>query len=522
VHYSATLASEDHFALPKGATWNPVSDGQYVTGLAVEFSSSNINSRPRVDLPISHEHRDYTAVDLIAETSSRVPNSNFNLHYGGATVAIILDRMTNAADGLPDSDHSKRAAITRVTLADEHQVAGYVRDGFTLIDKNLLEQSNRGTLYLMYMRGSGAPVLDIQTTPTAGYEKISGTSSKGATIHIYVRYSRDNYIKRTLNWTPCSGQDEEIVVCAAVSTWNSSHAMSSNQQCILLDVVPTKPPEFVEVPGSESDRVLQASMGKLLAIEMRIRRTDNPLSSLETVPTIRFSAVNGQPEEQEGVAALLTGRTPTLARIVQPNRRDLGLAPREDAGDSSLKGEFSGFIEWIPSPYQGGWEGKVCVEACLSLGVCPAAVGSHATEECQEQCYHVAVARCKWSLQDEDALVEIAPRFQTNWLQLWYLNPFMAHPDHASTLSAAALGAGVQAQPGQPLEINVGRIYHPLWDDTLDSVAQRFGMTSDRLKQVNADLLSMQPSDMFAEWKKPASNSVATEVCIIPDSCQLG
>ena len=40
-----------------GATWNPVSDGQYVTGLAVEFSSSNINSRPRVDLPISHEHR---------------------------------------------------------------------------------------------------------------------------------------------------------------------------------------------------------------------------------------------------------------------------------------------------------------------------------------------------------------------------------------------------------------------------------------------------------------------------------
>ena len=33
------------------------------------------------------------------------------------------------------ADHSKRAAITRVTLADEHQVAGYVRDGFTLIDK---------------------------------------------------------------------------------------------------------------------------------------------------------------------------------------------------------------------------------------------------------------------------------------------------------------------------------------------------------------------------------------------------
>jgi hypothetical protein len=38
----------------------------------------------------------------------------------------------------------------------------------------------------------------------------------------------------------------------------------------------------------------------------------------------------------------------------------------------SLKGEFSGIIEWIPSPYQGGWEGNVCVEACVSTGVCPA------------------------------------------------------------------------------------------------------------------------------------------------------
>ena len=36
-----------------------------------------------------------------------------------------------------------------------------------------------------------------------------------------------------------------------------------------------------------------------------------------------------------------------------------------------------------------------------------------------------------------------------------------------SLCAAAALGAGVQAQPGQPLEINVGRIYHPLWDDTV-------------------------------------------------------
>ena len=47
----------------------------------------------------------------------------------------------------------------------------------------------------------------------------------------------------------------------------------------------------------------------------------------------------------------------------------------------------------------------------------------------------VRVARCKWALQAEDSLIEIAPRFQTNWLPLWYFNPFMAHPDHAASLT---------------------------------------------------------------------------------------
>ena len=94
--------------------------------------------------------------------------------------------------------------------------------------------------------------------------------------------------------------------------------------------------------GSEfaGDRVLEARMGKLLSIHLRIIRTDLPLSSLEQVPSIRFSAVKGQPKDQEAVSALLTGRTPRLARIVKPDKSGQGLAPREVAGDSSLKGMY--------------------------------------------------------------------------------------------------------------------------------------------------------------------------------------
>ena len=60
--------------------------------------------------------------------------------------------------------------------------------------------------------------------------------------------------------------------------------------------------------------------------------------------------------------------------------------------------------------------------------------------------------------QGEDSFVEIAPRFQTNWLQLWFLNPMVGHPDHARTASNQVAPAAM---------INVGRIYKPRWDDTV-------------------------------------------------------
>ncbi len=67
----------------------------------------------------------------------------------------------------------------------------------------------------------------------------------------------------------------------------------------------------------------------------------------------------------------------------------------------------------------------------------------------------MAVERCRWSLLPQDSFVEIAPRFQTNWLQLWYLNPAVGHPDFA-------LRSAMQA-------VNIGRVYAARWDDTVCS-----------------------------------------------------
>jgi hypothetical protein len=209
LHYSLTSAGEDHHGLPEGARWSPVSNvGEYVTRIDVEFSASKANTRPGVDLPISHEQRDYTYQQALCTDCSRVPNSNFNELTGGATVSILLERMTGANDGLPVTNQARRAAVTRIVIVAEKDVARYLDDGFIKIDKNLLQQSNRGVLYIMYKHGSGRPLLDIRRSPAPRYQAVSGTSSAGVTVTIYVLYSLDTRIERTLTWTPCTGQDE--------------------------------------------------------------------------------------------------------------------------------------------------------------------------------------------------------------------------------------------------------------------------------------------------------------------------
>lgn len=46
-------------------------------------------------------------------------------------------------------------------------------------------------------------------------------------------------------------------------------------------------------------------------------------------------------------------------------------------------------------------------------------------------CVHIRVERCKWFVQSEDSLIQIAARFATNWLQIWHFNPEILHPDSA-------------------------------------------------------------------------------------------
>lgn len=113
-----------------------------------------------------------------------------------------------------------------------------------------------------------------------------------------------------------------------------------------------------------------------------------------------------------------------------------------------------------------------------------------------------SVGRCKWKVQSEESFISIASKFQTSWLQLWFSNPLLKHPDFPLDPSSSD-SAGV---------INVGRTFKTRPDDTVDSVSMRFGMSQQRLFDLNADIATVPPGQ---PWP------MDQVVCVIPDSCSL-
>jgi len=487
IEYSNFLMGEDHAGMPRMATFNPVdSSGGYVTEIAVDFRASDMNTRPGHEVTISASQRQYSQTvetmhmveemcsddpsDFTSQPFCKVSGSNFNMGAGGADVGVWLRRVNNAK------------AITRVELATASDVARYQANGFEKIDHNLLEQSARGEVFLMVMRGSGPPLMNIRSTAMAGYQRIMATvASSGVTVNLYILYGADTEFTRDLNWSPCTGETSPVVVCGAAalrstpSSWDaatdqlSAKLESSTQICTLIDPHPVRAPSISICDFSGSTPPLfdaegmpywEAPMGKELKICILAVRIDR-VPQQDTF-SIVFNETNGNPGERPPMPQLdelLTGRTPSGAMLTNLNGEEgqfttISQDPTLCVGSDnpSVCPGMGGFMAWTPSPYQGGWNSEVCVRSCVDSGPC---AGQPGVKSCVTSCFKVHVPRCRWWLQPEDSFIEIAPRFQTNWLQLWYLNPGIRHPDFDLT--------------AHQNEITIGRLYKPQWDDTVRS-----------------------------------------------------
>jgi len=79
-----------------------------------------------------------------------------------------------------------------------------------------------------------------------------------------------------------------------------------------------------------------------------------------------------------------------------------------------------------PSYKMGGYRQNLCVSVVDGGGSCS---GTQAREPVQ-RCVAVSVVRCRYALQMDQQLQELAGQLGMDWIRLWSLNAELLHPDN--------------------------------------------------------------------------------------------
>ncbi|EKX45227.1 hypothetical protein GUITHDRAFT_139145 [Guillardia theta CCMP2712] len=146
-------------------------------------------------------------------------------------------------------------------------------------------------------------------------------------------------------------------------------------------------------------------------------------------------------------------------------------------------------FKWKPDVKTGGYNRTTCFRIVDTGGdsLCrPQAPQSAVT------CILIHVLRCKYALQQNQRLLDIASSFGISWMQLWSANLDLHHPDYILYRSQV---------------LQLGHLYHVKGTETKDGLVARFGMNLQLLHELNYDLMSS------------SSLSAGSLVCVIPNSC---
>jgi len=149
-------------------------------------------------------------------------------------------------------------------------------------------------------------------------------------------------------------------------------------------------------------------------------------------------------------------------------------------------------FHWNPAWDQGGWTGEICFKVTDSAGTGKTCSNSHQQTTI---CAHVEIARCRYTVQYEQQLQEIAAIYATDWISLWMVNPEIDHPDYVLHTVA------------DDLILWTGHVYSVNIRDNLYDIAERFGTSVEWLHHMNADLCADHSVD------------VGQKLCIISNPC---
>jgi len=380
---------------------------------------------------------------------------NLNTGTGGAAVYMWVKR------------GSSEPAITEFTISTtEEEEEEAERAGFMKLDVDVNEQSaSPDEVYVWYKKGSGAAITDITLvddavegvfsdamfSPIAGYPNDmaakrnlnSGTPSRP--LYMYVKKVPQGTIQRMLHWVPQMAGHYILCYSAAVL---GDASLASTQRCIDMDIRVDAVPHFVELAP------LHTLMGRTLTFHVMFDDINHPDEEVE----IEMDMANGE----QLTGAMFVGE-PMMTML--------------DAATMRTSREVS----WFPDATFGGFDGMACFTAKDS---------DDATQNTAMGCVHIMVERCKWHVQTEDTLIQIAARFATNWLQIWHFNPEILHPDSALPPSN---------------EIWIGHLYEVEPNDVLSVLAERFGTS---IKHI-----------MMNNWGLTENLAVGAHICVIPNSC---
>lgn len=239
------------------------------------------------------------------------------------------------------------------------------------------------------------------------------------------------------------------------------------QKCVQIDVQQEAAPHFILGADATPDTRVTCTMGRKTELKVLV-------GSGNCQASITVAAQSG--------SVLPAGASLSLVSS--------GLVHGEVEKEKVCReAEFA--FNWTPSQGQGGFDQKVCLEAkSLHTGVC---AGTAPTPSIH--CVHIYVERCKYALQEDQQLQEIAELYSIDWMRLWSLNGALMHPDYV-------IYGGPSAAP-----LMVGHLYSALSNEVPLEIAKRMGMSQNLMQKLNYGL------DLFS----PLSHG--DQLCVVPNSC---
>jgi len=146
-------------------------------------------------------------------------------------------------------------------------------------------------------------------------------------------------------------------------------------------------------------------------------------------------------------------------------------------------------LAWYPARGQEPNTYTYCVHARDT-----ACMGYRCEARGKELCFTVHVVKCKYCLSLGETIMHAAARYKSDWLQIWGANSHIITPDSIPAWTSLQLGPMYSVRSG----------------DTLESIATRFGTSSNNLLEANPDIAVVNDQGMI---------NMGDEICVLPYVC---